>query len=240
MGTLHRVDTTRWSSHFESICGLIDMYDAIISVFECMVNEGSSNTIREKTGGSLMAMKSFDFIFILHLMHKIIGITNMLCWALRHKSLNILNAMNLVSSTKSLLQTLRAEGFDYLLHHVKSVCMKFDVGIPDMSTQYKGSRRSCQQNDNITVDHHYHMDLFNATIDHQLEELHSRFNEKTMELFMLSSALDPRDNFKSFNPDRICLLVEKFSAADFDRQDMHHLKCQLYHYQFDVVRNERF
>ena len=118
--------------------------------------------------------------------------------------------------------------------------MKFDVDIPDMSAQYKGARRSCQQNDNITIDHHYHMDIFNATIDHQLEELHSRFNEETMELLMLSSALDPRDNFKSFNPDRICLLAEKFYAVDFDRQDMHYLKCQLDHYQFDVVRHERF
>ena len=68
MGTLHRAGTTRWSSHFESICGLIDMYGAIISVFECMVNEGSSNTIRGEVGGSLMTMKSFDFIFILRIL----------------------------------------------------------------------------------------------------------------------------------------------------------------------------
>ena len=34
MGTLYRAGTTRWSSHFESICDLIDMYGAIISVFE--------------------------------------------------------------------------------------------------------------------------------------------------------------------------------------------------------------
>ena len=88
--------------------------------------------------------------------------------------------------------------------------MKFDVDILYMSTQYKGARHSCQQNDNITIDHHYHMDIFNATIDHQLEELHSRFNEETMESLMLSFALDPRDNFTSFNPDRICLLIEKF------------------------------
>ena len=240
MGTLHRAGTTRWSTHFESICGLIDIYGAIISVFECMVNEGSSNTIYGEAGGSLMAMKSFDFIFILHLMHKIIGITDMLFRVLQHKSLDILNAMNLVSSTKPLLQTLRVEGFDYLLDHVKLVCMKFDVDIPHMSTRYKGARRSCQQNDNITIDHHYHMDIFNATIDHWLEELHSRFNEETMELLMLSSALDPRDNFKSFNLDRICLLAEKFYTTDFYRQDMHYLKCQIHHCQFDVVRHERF
>ena len=240
MSTLHRAGTTRWSSHFESICGLIDMYGAIISVSECMVNEGSSNTIRGEAGGSLMAMKSFDFIFILHLMHKIMGIMDMLGRVLQYKSLDILNSMNLFSSTKSLLQTLQVEGFDYLLDHVKSVCMKFDVDIPNMSTQNKGERRSCQQNDNITIDHHYHMNLFNATIDHQLEELHSRFNEETMELLMLSSALDPGDNFKSFNPDHICLLAKKFYATNFDRQDMHYLKCQLDHYQFDVVHHERF
>ena len=52
--------------------------------------------------------------------------------------------------------------------------------------------------------------------------------------------LDPQDNFKSFNPDHICLLAEKFYAVDFDRKDMHYLKCQLDHYQFDVVRHERF
>ena len=43
-----------------------------------MVNEGSSNTIRGEAGGSLMAMKSFDFIFILHPMQKIMKITNIL------------------------------------------------------------------------------------------------------------------------------------------------------------------
>ena len=40
------------------------------------------------------------------------GITDMLCWALQNKSIDILNAMDLVGTTKELVQTLRDNGFD--------------------------------------------------------------------------------------------------------------------------------
>ncbi|XP_042440944.1 zinc finger MYM-type protein 1-like [Zingiber officinale] len=37
IGTLHRVGTTRWSSHFDSICDLIDKYNATINVLEDII-----------------------------------------------------------------------------------------------------------------------------------------------------------------------------------------------------------
>ncbi|KAG5533129.1 hypothetical protein RHGRI_027375 [Rhododendron griersonianum] len=48
-------------------------------------------------------------------------ITDLLCRALQHKSLDILNVINLVSITKALLQTLREDGFDHLLMNVKLI-----------------------------------------------------------------------------------------------------------------------
>jgi len=80
------------------------MYGATIIVLESMVQEGSSNSIHGETGGCLIVMKSFEFIFILYLIHKIMGIIDLLCIK---KSLDILNAMDLVSTTKALLQNLR-------------------------------------------------------------------------------------------------------------------------------------
>ncbi|XP_073137718.1 uncharacterized protein [Henckelia pumila] len=198
MGTLHRVGTTRWSSHFDSICGLIDMYEATIVVLECIITDGSSTSMRGEAGGSLTVMKSFDFIFILHFMHKIMAITDLLCRALQQKYLDILSAMDLVSTTKALLLTLRNDGFDILLSYVKSFCTRLDIDIPDMSACYKHSSRSSQQKDTITFEHHFHYDIFNTAIDFQLEELNSRFSDETVELLMLSSALDPNDNFKWF------------------------------------------
>ncbi|GFZ13169.1 hypothetical protein Acr_23g0015540 [Actinidia rufa] len=144
IGTLHRAGTTRWSSHFSSICSLIDMYGATIKVLQTMVEEGSSNSIHGEAGGALIAVRSFDFIFILHLMHRIMGITDLLCRASQHKSLDILNTMDLVSTTKALLQTLRQDGFNTLLMHVGSVCTQYDIEMPMMDARYKEvTGRSC-------------------------------------------------------------------------------------------------
>ncbi|XP_073138505.1 uncharacterized protein [Henckelia pumila] len=240
IGTLHRAGTTRWSSHFDSICSLIDMYEATIVVLECIITDGFSNSMRGEAGGSLIVMKSFDFIFLLHLMHKITAITDLLYRALQQKSFDILSAMDLVLTTKALLLTLRNDGFDIFFSYVKSFCTSLDVDIPDMSAHYKRSSRSCEQKGTITFKHHFHYDIFNAAIDFQLEELNSRFSDETVELLMLSSALDPNDNFKCFDIDKILTLAGKYYPEDFAEQEMHHLKCQLQHYELDVVCHENF
>ncbi|XP_073277645.1 uncharacterized protein [Primulina huaijiensis] len=155
IGNLLQHGKTRWSFNFDSICSMIDMYSYVITVLENMGNEGASNSIRGEASGALIAMKFFDFIFILHLMHKIMRITNLLCQALQEKFLDILSAMDYVSTTKTLLRTLREEGFDLLLSHVKEVCVKYDIEIPHIEARYKsGTDRSYQQNDSMTVEHH--------------------------------------------------------------------------------------
>jgi len=82
----------------------------------------------------------------------------------------------------------------------------------------------------VTVYQHYHCDIFNLTIDFQLEELNSKFSDGTVELLVLSSALEPKNNFKSFKADVIYKLVEKFYPEDFNEQEMYYLRSQLEHY----------
>jgi hypothetical protein len=55
-------------------------------------------------------MMTFDFVFILHVMKEIMGITNLLCKKLQHKSQDIVNAMDDVATTKILIQELRDQG----------------------------------------------------------------------------------------------------------------------------------
>jgi len=111
----------------------------------------------------------------------------------------------------------------------------------DMSDCYmEGIERSCQQKDYVTVEHHYHFDVFNAVIDFQLMELNSRFSEQTVELLTLSSALDPVDGFKSFDIDNICSLAEKFYPHDFTPNEVLALRRELEHYQIDVLSHPRF
>lgn len=71
-------------------------------------------------------------------------------------------------------------------------------------------------------------------IDLQLRELDDRFPEQTMELLVLSSALDPRDGFRSFNKDDICNFAEKFYPQNFTPFELHALKLLLAFYGNDI------
>jgi hypothetical protein len=51
-----------------------------------------------------------------------------------------------------------------------------------------------------------------------------------MELLVLSSALEPKDNFKSFKADAVYKLAEKFYPENFNEQEMYYLRSQLEHY----------
>ncbi|XP_008244552.1 PREDICTED: zinc finger MYM-type protein 1-like [Prunus mume] len=214
---------------------IVELLIAVCTVLENIKEDGSTGSLRGEATGGYNAIRQFEFVFILHLLKEIMGLTDILCRELQHKSQDIVNAMNLVGTTKDVLGKLRLNGWETFIGKVDLFCKKHDIDMPDMNAQYKvGTGRSCQQKDNITVEHHYHFDIFNDAIDFQLAELNSRFSEGAMELLILSSALDPSDSFKSFNIDKICSLAERFYPQDFTPKELHILGCQLKLYEADV------
>ncbi|KAK2640513.1 hypothetical protein Ddye_028308 [Dipteronia dyeriana] len=119
---------------------------------------------------------------------------------------------------------------------VASFCRKHGIHMPNMSDRYmEGTRRSCQQKNNITIEYYYHFNIFNVATDFQLVELDSRFKKETMELLVLSEASNPMNGFKSFKIDSIYTLAEKFYSKDFTEDELKALKRQLEHYKFDVL-----
>ncbi|KAJ3699800.1 hypothetical protein LUZ61_003505 [Rhynchospora tenuis] len=237
IGTLQRPTDTRWSSHYKSICSLARMFGATLSVLRRLaIDRSLSVYARGDAKGSLNKLMSYNFIFVLHLMKEIMAITDTLCQALQKESLDILNALDLISSTKELIQKLRDNGWEPLLQKVNSFCQKYEVELPDMNGMYVDLSKSRKRHDNTTVEHHYRFDIFTVAIDQQLQELNSRFSEQSMELLTLAAGLDPR-NSKSFDIGEICLLVERFYPADFSNQDRDQLECQLSHYAIDVCNH---
>jgi glycine cleavage system regulatory protein len=81
-----------------------------------------------------------------------------------------LNAIYSVSNAKKLIQKLRDDGWDNLLENIVSFFKKSEINILDLSARYIQGRDRNQKN-HITVEHHYHFDIFNTTIDFQLQEL---------------------------------------------------------------------
>ncbi|KAH9781335.1 TTF-type domain-containing protein [Citrus sinensis] len=239
--TLQRPGATRWSSHFRSVSRLLDLFSVVRKVLGKLVECGPNNSIRGEAKGACESMISFKFVFILHLLNKVLGMSDLLCQALQVKSQDILNAVHLVSTTKKLLQRLRDNGWETFIENVVLFCEKNEIDMPDMKARHmKGRGRSCQQNDYITVEHYYHYDIFNTVIDFQLMELNNRFTEQTLELLTLSSALNPIDAFKSFKIEDICSLAERFYPEDFTKIELQALRRQLECFEIDIHSLQEF
>ncbi|CAM8890422.1 unnamed protein product [Rhodiola kirilowii] len=234
LGSLQRAGDTRWTSHFKSISSLIKMFSATCEVLLLIKSDGYTHSQRGEASSVYETMTSFYFVFIMHLMREVLDITSCLCNALQLQSQDILNAMSLVTSSKSLLQKLRDDGWSNLVESVKTFCGKVNIEVPDFSAQRETKRGASHQQNRITVEHYYKVDIFYTVIDSQLQELNNRFNEDTVELLILCSALDPKELRTSVRVDDICKLVQKFYPIDFDEDDRRLLRMELQH--FEMIR----
>ncbi|KAK8276281.1 hypothetical protein V6Z12_D10G188900 [Gossypium hirsutum] len=209
IGTLQRPGETRWSSHLNLVTSLLKMYNATSTILENLKNIASSYSQRGGVHKTYNRLRYFEFIFILHIMKEVLGITDNRCQALQRPSQDILNAMSLVLTTKGLIQNLKDDGWNEF--YIKK--------------------------EDVTVEHHYQVDIFFATIDTQLQELKSRFNENVVELLTFTTALDHNELFKLFDINKICILVNKFYPEDFSQQEKECLPYELKHYELDVCKH---
>ncbi|XP_061993396.1 uncharacterized protein LOC133711262 [Rosa rugosa] len=235
--TLQRAGATRWGSHLRSISSLIKLFGATKTTLADLVGNGP-NKVQGEAKSVGKAMKRFDFVFCLILMHDVMRITDFLCQALQKKAIDILNALNFLSITKSKLQDIREDGWDDLIMKVESFCCEHDISMPDMSTPYKKATRACEQV--ITNEHYYRVNILNVVIDFQLAELDSRFTDNSLELLVLSATFDPRDNFRSFKSEDVCNLALKFYPQEFTSYDMLALDMECGFFVTDIHKDPRF
>ncbi|XP_042380118.1 zinc finger MYM-type protein 1-like [Zingiber officinale] len=135
IGTLQRATDTRWSSHLRSLKGLIKMFSASCTVLLKVMDDGLPPQRADATS-VYDEMTSFDFVFILHLMNEIMGITDILCQALQSKSQDIINAMEPVLSTKNLLQHMQDNKWNDLLAKVDLFYASIDSQLQEINGQF--------------------------------------------------------------------------------------------------------
>jgi hypothetical protein len=97
---LKRPGDTRWSSHYQTLKSLVDLFPTIIKVLKFVEEEDTDRTHRDQALGLLVYFQSFDFVFYLQLMLTILIVTNILPQALQRKDQDIVNAMKCVKSTR--------------------------------------------------------------------------------------------------------------------------------------------
>ena len=125
--SLIRAGDTRWSSHYKTLLRLVDLYEEVIDVLDYVEKMGEKDVQKRQANGLQIYFTSFDFVFYLHLMLHIFGLTESLTKALQRKDQDILNAISLVKSTKQQLQKFRLEGWAPLLEKIFSFCEKHGI-----------------------------------------------------------------------------------------------------------------
>ncbi|PWA93220.1 hypothetical protein CTI12_AA073150 [Artemisia annua] len=214
------------------------MFDVTRAVLKGIMDDTTRNT-RAQRGDASMAysyLKSFEFVFVLHMMKEIVQKTDALCQGLQKKSQDILNAMDLVSATKVSLNNFRNNGWDSLIKEVIFFCQRHEIDMPDMSAPHRSTRYRPRKKDlHVTFEHFYRVDLFMETLDKQIHELDCRFSEQSIELLTLGSTLCS----KKINIDDIVLLVEKYYPTDFTEQERNQLVGQLETFQVERINNAK-
>lgn len=237
--SLKRTSDTRWSSHYDTLISLARMFKSVITVLEIVRIDGTSSEQKLEARVLLDYMQSYEFIFSLHLMRKVLGITNDLSKALQRKDQDIVNAMSLVNVCKERLQMMRESNWDSLLAQISSFCEKHHIDVPNMDEDFARKGKSRRNAQVITNLHHYRVELFYTIIDKQLQELDDRFNEKNTELLLCMSCLNPSNSFSAFDKAKLIRLAN-FYPQDFSPHELEVLDDQFENYIIDMRSNIEF
>ncbi|XP_057441859.1 uncharacterized protein LOC130733649 [Lotus japonicus] len=212
------------------------MWSSVLTVLNIVDEDGRGQS---QAAGLILKMESFEFVFILKLMLKLLGITNELSKILQQKDLNIVLAMELVLVVKARLKTLRDSGWDDLFGDVQEFCGDECIPVPNMVKEIPVRGRSRKQGRTITNLHHYRAEIFYVAIDKICVEMDHRFSEGTNNVLDCFSCLDPKDSFSKFNVDKLAHLANIYHA-DFSNDDRGTIKVQLATYVLQVKSHASF
>ncbi|XP_009616572.1 uncharacterized protein [Nicotiana tomentosiformis] len=222
---LQRLGDTRWGSHCRTSDNFVILFSSIVHVLEVVECEGSEADDRLQAEAFLSKINAFNFVFLLHLILKVLMMSNVLSKALQKKEQDIVNAMVFLDLTKERLQVMREDGWVSLMDEVSSFCAKHDIVVPNMEEFYipgKSKRRPST----VTYSHHLRVDLFYSVIDLQLQELNSHFDIVSGNLLLGMASLNPVNSFTNFDKEKIMILA-KYYPDEFGELKLRVLSHQL-------------
>ncbi|KAL5571482.1 hypothetical protein UlMin_021079 [Ulmus minor] len=208
---------TQWGSHYGTLISLIALFSSVIDVLAIVANDGANSEQIFEANNLLQLMLTFEFVFSLHLMKTLLGITNELSKALQRKDQDIVNSMNLVST----------------------FCGIHEILIPNMDDTFVAQGRSRRKSPEVTNLHHFCVDIFYSVIDMQLQELNYRFNEVNTDLLLCVACLCPNDSFAAFDKKRLIHFAEYY-PKDFSTIELLVLSDQLETYIADMLSSNVF
>ncbi|XP_061968310.1 uncharacterized protein LOC133691719 [Populus nigra] len=134
--------TSNIRGEFNGLKALILNNNPILDVLEIIREDGMNSEQRMEAVILIGIMESFNFVFMLHCLRRILAVTNELSQALQRKDQDIENGMSLLKTSKERFKLMRENDWESLLEEVSSFCIKHDIDILNMDDEYKLRGRS--------------------------------------------------------------------------------------------------
>uniref|UniRef100_A0ACD5TQI6 Uncharacterized protein n=1 Tax=Avena sativa TaxID=4498 RepID=A0ACD5TQI6_AVESA len=213
---------TKWGSYCKTLLHLITTWEGVLNALETACDErihrfeaGAATDLINDNGEFwpppahlIDAMETFEFVFILHLMVRLLSWTGDLSFLLDQEGKNIVRAMNLIEPVKDVLQNLRVNQWDELLEEVKNFCVAVSIPVPRMDDNMPVRGYSLSMRKTVNCYHHYHVEIFTALIDSITTDINSRFSKTSVEILRCIACLDPSDSFSKFDHGLLLRLAE--------------------------------
>jgi hypothetical protein len=83
--SFRRYGDTRWGSHYVTIIHLLAMFSSVLDLLEIIREDGMNSKQRTEVVILTDIMESFNFVFMLHCLRRILAVTNEFSQALQRK-----------------------------------------------------------------------------------------------------------------------------------------------------------
>ncbi|XP_022170520.1 zinc finger MYM-type protein 1-like [Myzus persicae] len=185
--TLKSCSNTRWACRAEAVKAIMNNYEVLIIAIENICENCSVPEMRAKGIGLLYQLKTFDFIFGMHMMNPILMLILKVSTLLQEPNLNLVLAMKNVNSLRSTLDSMRNDDSEYKQMFDRSVilCKKHDIVIPDSNSRKVSTRLDSNSSNQAFFNTKFDelkITVFYPLLDKLLSGIDSRFKQDTFDL----------------------------------------------------------
>jgi len=183
--TLKSVSTTRWACRAEAVSAIKKNYAALLIAIAEICDNTRQADVSVKGFGIINQMKTFEFIFSMQMLDPILNLVLKVSTYLQSPDLNLLTAVNLVTSLKHSLLSLRntESEFQNIFKESVNMCEIYDIQIPDVK-----KRKVSSKIDNSRDTQHFmnskeqemKICVYLPLLDKMINGIEVRFNQETL------------------------------------------------------------
>lgn len=171
---------TRWTSHGRVITVLFERFGAILETLKRLVND--NDRVTSSGAKSLLTVITFEFILTMILSKNIFAITTPLSNYLQSKSIDFIQALNMIDASKEKLTSMRCDAeFELIVNEAKHFAEKHNMSeLSFKETRPRKKKRMPGENmfDEVSVSacDRYRTNTYFKVLDQIISSINSRFS----------------------------------------------------------------